>query len=121
MCAISKAHKIVSHHTTKETPTEALIARVTYNLVQMAPAYNNNQWISHFRDYHMKMNFIYTHHTKGQAIAIVESFLDLIKSQYQLSSRYFQTNGETSLEDEFNKNMTIRGIITKRTTPYTLT
>jgi hypothetical protein len=93
-CAVSKAHEIVSRRTTKETPAEAPMARVAYDLIQMAPAYNNNQWISHFRDYHTKMDFVYTHHSKGQATAIVESFLNLIKSQYQLSPRYFRTGGE---------------------------
>jgi hypothetical protein len=120
-CAISKAHEIVSRYTMKETPIEAPIARVTYDLVQMAPAYNNNQWISHFRDYHTKMDFIYTHHTKGQATTIVKSFLNLIKSQYQLSLRYFRTDGETSLRGEFDKNMATRGIIIERTAPYTPT
>jgi hypothetical protein len=85
----------------------------------MAPAYNSNQWISHFRDYHTKTDFVYTHHTKGQATAIVENFLDLIKTQYQLSPRFFRTDGETSLGGKFDKMMVNRGIITERSTPYT--
>jgi hypothetical protein len=91
-CAISKAHEIVSRRMIKENPAKEPMARVAYDLVQMTLAYNNNQWISHFRDYHTKMDFVYTHHTKGQATAIVENFSNLIKNQFQLSPRCFRTD-----------------------------
>jgi hypothetical protein len=117
--AVRKAHDIVSRRTTKEIPAETPITRVAYDLIQMASAYNNNQWISHFSDYHTKMDFVYTHHSKGQATAIGESFLNLIKSQYQLSPRYFQTDGAKSLGGKFDKVIAAKGIITERTAPYT--
>jgi hypothetical protein len=85
----------------------------------MTPAYNNNQWISHFRDYYMRMDFIYTHHTKRQAMAIIENFLNLIKTQYQLQPRHFRTDGETSLGKKFSKLMAGKGILIERLAPYT--
>jgi Reverse transcriptase (RNA-dependent DNA polymerase) len=106
-CAVSRATEIVSRRTGKTPAADEPIARVAYDLVHMTPAYNNNQWISHFRDYYTKMDFVYTHHTKGQATAIVENFLNLIKTQYQLIPRHFRTDGETSLGKKFSNLMGI--------------
>ena len=40
-CAIvGKAHEMVSRRTKKESPAEGPMARVAYDLIQMAPAYN---------------------------------------------------------------------------------
>jgi hypothetical protein len=64
-----------------KTPiTDKSIMCIAYDLVYITPIYNNNQWISHFRDYYIKMDFVYTYHTKGQAIAIIKNFLKLIKT-----------------------------------------
>jgi hypothetical protein len=63
-----------------KTPTiDELITCIVYNLVYITLVYNNNQWISHFRDYYIKMDFIYIYHIKGQATVIIENFLNLIK------------------------------------------
>jgi hypothetical protein len=118
-CVVSKASEIVSRRTAKTPAADEPMARVAYDLIPMKPAYNNNQWISHFRDYHTKMDFVYTHHTKGQAIAIVEDFLNLIKTQYQLSIRHFRTDGEKSLGNKFSNLLLDRGILTERSAPYT--
>jgi hypothetical protein len=118
-CAVSKASEIVSRRTAKTIAADEPMARVAYDLIPMKPAYNNNQWISHFRDYHTKMDFIYTHHTKGQATAIVEDFLNLIKTQYQLSLRHFRTDGEKSLGNKFSNLLSDKGILTERLAPYT--
>ena len=118
-CAISRATEIVSRRTSKETLADELIARIAYDLISMTPAYNKDEWISHFRDYYTKMDFVYTHRSKGQATAIVESFLNLIKTQFQLSVRFFRSDGERSLGHEFDAIIASRGIITERTAPYT--
>jgi hypothetical protein len=118
-CAVSKATEIVSRRTAKTPAADEPMARVTYDLVHITPAYNNNQWISHFRDYYTKMDFVYTHHTKGQATAIVENFLNLIKTQYQLIPRHFRTDGETSLGKKFGNLMSSKGILTERSALYT--
>jgi hypothetical protein len=118
-CAVSKGTEIVSRRTAKTPTADEPMARVAYDLVYMTPAYNNNQWISHFRDYYTKMDFVYTHHTNGQAIAIVENFLNLIKTQYQLIPRHFRTDGETSLGKKFGNLMANKGILTERSAPYT--
>jgi hypothetical protein len=65
------------------------------------------------------MDFVYTHHTKGQATIIVKNFLNLIKTQYQLIPRYFRTDGETSLGKKFSNLMTSKSILTERLAPYT--
>jgi hypothetical protein len=118
-CAVSKATEIVSRRTAKTPAADEPMARVAYDLVHMTPAYNNNQWISHFRDYYTKMDFVYTHHTKGQATAIVENFLNLINTQYQLIPRHFRTDGEKSLGKKFGNLMAGKGILTERSAPYT--
>jgi hypothetical protein len=79
-CAMSKATEIISRRIAKTPTADELMTRVTYDLIYITPTYNNNQWISHFRNYYMKMDFIYTHHTNVQAIVIVQNFLNLIKT-----------------------------------------
>jgi GAG-pre-integrase domain len=64
-CVVSKASEIVSQRIAKSIAADEPMTRVAYDLIPMKPVYNNNQWISHFRDYHTKIDFIYTHHTKG--------------------------------------------------------
>ena len=118
-CAVSKATEIVSRRIAKTPAADEPMARVAFDLIQMKPAYNNNQWISHFRDYYTKMDFVYTHHTKGQATAIIENFLNLMKTQYQLIPRHFRTDGETSLGKKFGNLMASKGILTERSAPYT--
>jgi hypothetical protein len=96
------------------------MVRVAYDLIYMTPAYNNNQWISHFRDYYTKMDFIYTHHTKRQVMIIMENFLNLIKTQYQLQPHHFQTNNEMFLGKKFGNLMDNKGILIERLAPYIL-
>jgi hypothetical protein len=65
------------------------------------------------------MDFVYIHHTKRQATAIVENFLNLIKTQYQLQPRHFRTDGETSLGKKFDNLIGSKGILIERLAPYT--
>jgi hypothetical protein len=85
----------------------------------MAPAYNEEKWISHFSCYYTSMDFIYTHHKKSQATEIIKEFINMVKTRYDKKIQFFRTNGERSLRNKFNSLVAMKGIITERSAPAT--
>lgn len=118
-CALSKAREIVSRRSDREIPVEKPLERVGFDLIQMSPAYNNHEWISHFRCFHTGVDFVYTHSKKSQTTDIVVAFFNLVERQYKLSVRFFRTDGETSLGGKFDEVIAKKGIKTERSAPAT--
>ena len=121
-CSVSKARELISRRTEKEDPAEAPLARIAYDLIEMTTAYNGHKWISHFSDYYTSMDFVYTHHRKGQSVGIVSQFINMVKTRYSRninSIRYLRTDGETSLGKKFDALIAEKGITAERSSPYT--
>jgi Reverse transcriptase (RNA-dependent DNA polymerase) len=113
-CHLSKAHEIVSRRPGKEDPALTPLARVSYDLIEFAPAYNNEKWVSHFRCYYTTMDWVYTHTKKSQAVDVVKEFINMVHTRYNKSIRYLRTDGERSLGRIFDDFIATQGITTER-------
>jgi hypothetical protein len=118
-CSLGKAHQLISRRSGKEEPAEKPLARSSYDLIEMAPAYNGEKWVSHFSCYYTSMDFIYTHHKKSQATEIVKEFLNMVRTRYNKKVQFFRTDGERSLGNKFDSLIATKGIITERSAPAT--
>jgi hypothetical protein len=118
-CSVSKAREIISRRPTKEDPAEEPLARVAYDLIPMTVAYNDEVWVSHFRDYFTCMDFVYTHKKKSQAVDIIRAFFNMAQARYKRTIRYLRTDGERSLGSEFDELVAVKGITTERSAPAT--
>src|SRR2546430_10095078 len=82
-CSLAKAHEIISRRSDTENPADEPLERVAYDLIPMTRGYNGDKWVSHFYCTTTSSHFVYTHPRKGQATAIIEEFLAIIRSQYK--------------------------------------
>lgn len=60
------------------------------------------------------MDFVYTHSTKEQAASVIKEFVNMAAISYGYKVRFFRTDGERSLEQEFKDLIASEGIITER-------
>jgi hypothetical protein len=79
-CSLSKAHQIVSRRTEHEEEVIQPLEKNGYDLIPMEEAYNGDQWVSHFFYFNTKMNFVYTHPKKNDALKIIEAFVQMAKT-----------------------------------------
>jgi hypothetical protein len=86
---------------------------------------NDHIFISYYAVFLIKcprntgMDFAYTHSKKSQATDIVTAFLNLAKTRFNCTVRFFRTDGETSLGNKFKELIAARGITTERSAPAT--
>ena len=118
-CHLSKAHHVVSRRPDKEDPASEPLTRISYDLVEFAPAYNGDKWMSHFRCYYTSMDWVYTHAKKSQAVDVIKEFVNMVHTRYSKSIRYFRTDGERSLGRSFDDFMASQGITPERSAPGT--
>ncbi len=118
-CALIKAHHMMSRRSGQEESAEHPLERVRYDLIQMTEAYNDHIWISHFRDFHTGMKFVYTHARKNDALTVIQEFLKIVKNRYNQIVRFFRIDDERTLETRFSKLFISLEIITKRSASYT--
>ena len=80
VCAISKAHQIISRRPTSiaTKPFE----RVHFDLVYMSEAYNVERYFSHFYDEVTMMNHVYTHSSKTQCPKAIQDYVALVERRY---------------------------------------
>jgi hypothetical protein len=97
-CALLKAREIVSRRSDKEDPAAEPLARVAYDLIPFSPAYNGNQWVSHFTCCYTTMDFVYCHFRKHQALDTIAEFLNIVKTRYDRTVKYFRTDGKCTLD-----------------------
>jgi hypothetical protein len=105
---------------TKEDPTEKPLARVSYDLIDMAPGYNVDKRVRRFRDNYTSMDFVYTHRKKSQATKTIKEFLNMVETRYNLRVQCFLIDGERSLGRKFDDMMVALGITTAFSAPATL-
>jgi hypothetical protein len=109
----------VSRRSDKEDPAAELLARVIYDLIPFLPAYNSNQWVSHFIYYYTTMDFVYCHSRKYQALDTIAEFLNIIKTRYSRTVKYFRTNSKRTLGQKFNTFIAVYRISTEHLAPAT--
>jgi hypothetical protein len=96
-CALLKAREIVSRRSDKEDPAAEPLARVMYDLIPFLPAYNGDQWVSHFICCYTTIDFVYCYSCKYQALDTITEFLNIVKTRYSRIIKYFRTDSERTL------------------------
>jgi hypothetical protein len=118
-CALSRAQRIISRCSEKSEPVSEPLARVAYDLIPLDMVYNGDKWVSYFRCYVSGMDFVYIHRKKSDAIDIIEAFLNMIETRYNLSVRFICTDREQTLGNKYTNIVALRGITTERSVPDT--
>ena len=109
-CALSKTHRVVSRsHENAETSIQPFY-RVTYDLMQLSPAMNKDEWVSHFACHATDFNMVFTHQRKSEATKIVREAINVIKTRFNATVVFLRSDGERSLGNEFNDLLVETGI-----------
>ncbi len=119
MCAFIKTHEIVSRRIDQKESIDHSLSRIDYDLISMNEKYNDDFWINHFIDFYIKMNFVYIHSRKNDALSVIREFLRTIRIRYDQIVRFIKMNDERILRFEYREFMKLRRIVTKRFASYT--
>jgi hypothetical protein len=118
-CALIKTHEIVSRRSEQKESIDYSLSRIDYDLISMNEKYNEDFWVSHFVDFYTRMNFVYTHSRKNDALSVIREFLRTIRIKYDQIVRFIKMNDERILRFEYREFMKLRRIVTKRFVSYT--
>ncbi len=118
-CALIKTHEIVFRRIDQKESIDHSLNQINYDLISMNEKYNENYWISHFVDFYIRMNFVYTHSRKNDALSMIREFLKTIQIKYDQIVRFIRMNDERIFEFEYRDFMKLRKIVTKQFVSYT--
>jgi flagellar motility protein MotE (MotC chaperone) len=119
ICVLIKTHEIMSRRFEQKESIDYSLSRVDYDLISMNEKYNQNFWISHFVDFYIRMNFVYTHSRKNDVLSMICEFLKTIRTRHDQIVRFIRMNDERILRFEYRDFMKMRKIATKRFVSYT--
>jgi hypothetical protein len=119
-CVLIKAHEIMFRRQRQKKSIDYSLSRIEYDLISMNEKYNDDYWISHFVCFRIRMNFVYTHSRKNDALSMIREFLKTIWIKYDQIIRFIKMNDERILKFEYQKFMKLRKIVTKWFVLYTL-
>jgi hypothetical protein len=85
----------------------------------MNEKYNDDYWVNHFVCFRIRMNFVYTHSRKNDALSMIREFLKTTRIRYDQIVRFIRMNDERILRFEYEDFMKLRKIVTKRFASYT--
>ena len=100
-CALAKAREIISRRSDNAEFSEAPFHRISYDLIQLEPALNKNQWISHIACYSTDFNILYTHRTKSEASSLVIQVINVIVNRFNRNVAFIRSDDEKSLKNDF--------------------
>jgi hypothetical protein len=118
-CAFIKTHEIVFRRINQKESIDHSLNRIDYDLISMNEKYNDDFWVNHFVDFYVRMNFVYTHFRKNDALSVIREFLRTIRIRYDQIVRFIRMNDERILKFEYREFMKLRKIVTKRFVSYT--
>ncbi|CAD6443385.1 bfd724cf-dd17-42e5-91e6-a316cf6c4bc6 [Sclerotinia trifoliorum] len=104
----------------KDMENWSIFDRVTWDLIVIKPAYNGDQYASHFQCTTCRLHIVYTHRTKAESVDLIEQFFELVKTQFKSKVRFFHCDGETTLGRQFEEICQRRGVIIEKIASYTL-
>ena len=119
ICALIKAHKFISRRPGHEESADASFERIGFDLISQHQSYNGDNWVNHFTCFHIKMEFVFTHVRKNDALKMIKAFFQMMRTRYDQIVRFFRMNDKQTLNDQFDEFMKMYGILQKRTAPYT--
>lgn len=109
-CALSKAHRIISRSSDNAETSTKPFYRITYDLMQLTPALNKDEWVSHFACHATDFNMVFTHQRKSDATRIVREAINIIHTRFNAKVVFIRSDGERSLGSEFNDLLIETGI-----------
>ena len=118
ICAISKAHQIISRIPDKDHPQTKPFERITVDLIPMKEAFNSNTQIIHFQCGMTLFNMIFTMYSKIESPKYTRKVLELIKSMGH-KVKYIHLDGESSLRKSLEEISIDYGLKIERTAPRT--
>jgi hypothetical protein len=118
-CALIKTHEIVFRRIDQKESIDHSLNRVDYDLISMNERYNDDYWINHFVCFRIRMNFVFTHSRKDDALSMIRDFLKTIRIKYDQIVRFIKMNDERILRFEYREFIKSRTIVTKRFVSYT--
>ncbi len=118
-CALIKTHEIVFRRIDQKESIDHLLNRIDYDFISMNEKYNDDYWVNHFVDFYIKMNFVYIHSRKNDALSMIREFLKTTQIRYDQIVRFIRMNDERILKFEYRDFMKMRKIVTKRFVSYT--
>jgi hypothetical protein len=118
-CALIKTHEIVSRRIDQKESIDHSLSRIDYDLISMNEKYNDDYWINHFVCFRIRMNFVYTHSRKHDALSMIREFLKTTRIKYDQIVRFIKINDERILRFEYREFMKLRKIVTKWFVSYT--
>jgi transposase InsO family protein len=111
---------VVSRQSGQEEPAGEPLGRVGYDLIPIGDSYNRDRWVSHFRCFRTKADFVYTHLRKNDAVTVIKEFLNMAKTRYGAVVRFIRTDDKPTLSQKYKDLLAERGITAERTALYTL-
>lgn len=117
ICAVTKAHQIISRHLTTRSTT--LYERVHFDLVYHKEAYNAHRYMLHFYEESVHTHYVYTLARKKQIVSTIKGFVAYVERQYSCKVRIFRTDGETALGNYYDTWVLDEGIRIEPSPPYT--
>jgi hypothetical protein len=117
--ALIKTHEIVFRRIDQKESIDHSLSRIDYDFISMNEKYNDDYWVSHFVCFRIRMNFVYIHSRKNDALSMIREFLKTIQIKYDQIVRFIRMNDERILRFEYQEFMKLRKIVTKRFASYT--
>lgn len=100
-CALSKAHRIVSRSSAKAETSDKPFYRISFDLMQLNPALNKDQWVSHVACTETDFQMVYTHRKKSEVTEILRKVLQMIRKRWFFEVAFIRSDNEKSLGNEF--------------------
>ena len=119
VCALTKAHRIVSRSPYKAERSDKPFFRITYDLMQLDAGLNKHQWISHIACSEMDFQMVYTHQRKSEATASLRKAIVTIRKRFNCEVAIIRSDGEKALGKEFTDICSKMGITWEPSAPDT--
>ncbi|KAF4311748.1 Integrase catalytic core [Botryosphaeria dothidea] len=118
-CSRAKAYQLVARDLLPEEARNESFFRVSFNLIQMTPAFNQHEWITYIEC--IKSNYVFTrtHMLKSDYNTLILDILSMIERRFDALTAFFRTDGERSLNTAFKAELKRRGITIEVLAPYT--
>ncbi|SLM36577.1 Ribonuclease H-like domain [Lasallia pustulata] len=118
-CALSKAHRIVSRSSIKSDMSTKPFECITFDLMEFQPAYNRHKQVSHIACDFTDFNMVWTHTSKSDSRRILLDAVTNIKVRFNAQVIFIHTDNETSLDMEFQAELSAQGIMIETSAPDT--
>jgi hypothetical protein len=100
-CVLIKTHEIIFRQFEQKELINYFLNRIDYDLISMNEKYNENFWISHFVDFYIRINFVYTHSRKNDAFSMIREVLKTTQIKYNQIVRFIWMNDERILRFKY--------------------